>query len=138
LPSSLVNHINGNAIYNLTHPFFNRVLEELEVEASTTANSIPYDYRTSQIIEEVKTGVKASFFPYFEERASSPVSEEFVLWAKQFDLDEIIKEVPAIGNYASTNIVPSYVDAREAVIHGAILRSSWDADKLGVSEPRFF
>jgi hypothetical protein len=60
------------------------------------------------------------------------------LWAKQFDLEEIIKEIPAIGNYASTNIVPSYVDAQEAIIHGAIFRSSWDADELGVSEPRFF
>jgi hypothetical protein len=74
LRSSLVNHLNGNAIYNLTHPFFNRVLAELEFEASTTANSIPYDYRISQIIEEVKTGVKASFFPYFEEKTTSPVS----------------------------------------------------------------
>jgi hypothetical protein len=134
LPSSLVNHINGNAIYNLTHPLFNRLVTQLELESTTIANSIPYDYRISQIVEECQTSVKPSFPLSGSGVDPAPaLSDKFFELSEQFDLDDIIREVPVIGNYASTNMLTSYLDDRETVIHGAKLRSFWDDSKVGVS-----
>ena len=56
VPWSLLNHINGNAFYNLTHPLLQAIVQQLENESGTAANSIPYDYRISQMVEEVQTG----------------------------------------------------------------------------------
>ena len=35
MPTSLKEHINGNAVYNLTHPLFNNLVDELKREANT-------------------------------------------------------------------------------------------------------
>jgi hypothetical protein len=133
LPSSLINHINGNAIYNLTHPLFDRVVTQLELESTTIANSIPYDYRIAQIVEECQTSVKPSFPVSSGADPAPALSEKFFELSEQFDLEDIIKEVPVIGNYASTNMLTAYLDDRETVIHGANLRSLWDDSKVGVS-----
>jgi hypothetical protein len=125
--------MNGNAIYNLSHPVLDRLVTELEEEALTVANSIPYDYRISQIVEEVKTGTKPSFPVYSEDDPTPALSYDFIDWMRTFDLAGIIKETPLIGNYASTNMVPAYFDTREVVVHGASLRSPWDDKQLGVS-----
>jgi hypothetical protein len=49
IPISLLHHTNGNAIYNTSHPLLERLVGQLEVEAPCPYNSIPYDYRMSQM-----------------------------------------------------------------------------------------
>jgi len=49
IPISLLHHTNGNAIYNTSHPLLERMTGQLEVEAPCPYNSIPYDYRMSQM-----------------------------------------------------------------------------------------
>jgi hypothetical protein len=133
MPSSLINHINGNAIYNLTHPMLNGIVARLEIEAPTAANSIPYDYRVSQIVEEIQSGMVPSIQVYSGTMPALKLPTHLVDFGKTFDLEDIFRETQVIGNYASTNVVPEYLDEREAIIHGAALRSSWDECKLGVS-----
>jgi hypothetical protein len=133
MPTSLLNHINGNAIYNLTHPMLQRIVARLEIEAQTSANSIPYDYRVSQIIEEMQTGVMPSIPLYFGIMPALKLPKHLVDFGKTFDLDSTVRETRVIGNYASTNIVQEYFDEEDAIIHGAALRSSWETKNLGVS-----
>eukprot|EP00934_Nitzschia_sp_Nitz4_P003863 Nitzschia sp. Nitz4//scaffold121_size67750//7105//9512//NITZ4_006060-RA/size67750-augustus-gene-0.119-mRNA-1//1//CDS//3329534327//3853//frame0 len=128
LPWSLVNHINGNAVYNLTHPLFLAFVEELEDEADTVANFIPYDYRIAQMIEEVHTGVSPKFG---KDGSNYSLPSRFVEQMSLFDLNHLVRETSAIGNYASTNLVPSYYDDFEVIIHGAKMRSPWEDTQLG-------
>jgi hypothetical protein len=132
LPSALVKHLNGNAIYNLTSPFFGMLVDQLESEAVSVENSVAFDYRISQILEEAKFGTRPSFSPYL--RATYPstnLSEAIKKNANQ--IKAAVRETPVIGNYASTNIVSAYLDSREAIIHGAKLRTAWNKETLGVS-----
>jgi hypothetical protein len=134
MPSSLVSHINGNAIYNLTHPFLHLLVNELESEAKTVANSIPYDYRISQMIEEATTGVAPSFNIYHGTDPFPSKSEKFQSWAKMFALNEVVREVFVLGNYANTNLVRAYLNDREFITHGANMFSEWNDQEIGVSD----
>ena len=49
LPQSLLNNIHGNAVYNVTYPFLNLLTQQLEDEADSNYNTVPYDYRILQI-----------------------------------------------------------------------------------------
>lgn len=42
MPQALLDHINGNAIYNLTNPLFQLILHELKEEAGTEWDAVPY------------------------------------------------------------------------------------------------
>ena len=57
IPISLLHHTNGNAIYNTSHPLLERLVGQLEIEAPCPYNSIPYDYRMSQMWVEGTLGI---------------------------------------------------------------------------------
>ncbi|KAL3942813.1 MAG: hypothetical protein SGBAC_003051 [Bacillariaceae sp.] len=130
LPSSLVNHVNGNAIYNLTNSFFWLLVEQLESEASSVENSVAFDYRLAQILDEAEFGIRPAFSPSF--LSVYPIT--MVSDAIKDNVEEIrasILETPVIGNYASTNMVKTYLSDKEVIIHGAKLRETWDRSELG-------
>lgn len=132
MPASLLNHINGNAIYNLTSPLFGFLVDQLELEADSVENSVPYDHRIAQIILEANGGPIPTFSPYLLAKyPTRQLSKDIKLHAREIEL--AVRETPIIGNYASTNIVKAYINSSEAIIHGAFLRNSWDSAKLGVS-----
>jgi hypothetical protein len=140
LPNSLVNHLNGNAVYNLTHPLLDKLVDQLESERDTTANAIPFDYRISQMIQDVQTGT-APEFPNFPDLDSpilstpSPLSGNFRRWAiaQAYHWDNVIRDVSVIGNYAKTNMIPAFLDKAAFIIHGAKMFDSWKERNLGVS-----
>eukprot|EP00980_Cylindrotheca_fusiformis_P012481 scaffold3070_cov128-Cylindrotheca_fusiformis.AAC.6 len=132
LPVALIHHINGNAIYNLTSPFFDMILEQLESEALFVENSVAFDYRISQILEQAKSGTRPSFPSLLQAIYPSTNLSQAIL----DNVDEItaaVRETPVLGNYAGTNMVPSYLDSREVILHGAKMRTSWDKEIMGVS-----
>jgi hypothetical protein len=133
VPWSLLNHINGNAFYNLTHPLLQAIVQQLENESGTAANSIPYDYRISQMVEEVQTGQEPGFFFAENSTEALRLPDHFVDVMKQYDLEQVIRETPRIGDYASTNILTLQLRPEEVVIHGARIMDSWDNMILGVS-----
>lgn len=132
LPWSLLNHINGNAFYNLSHPVLNTIIEQLEKEADTDANSVPFDYRIAQLVEEVQTGLAPVFFLRNKETEDRALSANFISSMAPFNLNQLIRETPLIGNYASSNVLTSSLNPLEVVIHGARLLQYWDHAKLGV------
>lgn len=103
------------------------------MEAKTVANSIPYDYRISQMIEEATTGVAPSFNPYPGTDPLPSKSEKLQSWSNMFDLNEVVREVSVFGNYANTNMVRAYLDDREFIMHGANMYSEWSDREIGVS-----
>ncbi len=117
MPASLVNHINGNAIYNLTNPLFQKYHAELIKEAGTKFAAVPYDYRISQMIHEGRFGTQPEFpFPWIKhphfggsiELHKKPKLTQF--WKKHGggDLDEQdeaypIKESSVMANFGEGN-----------------------------------
>ena len=127
LPISLVNHINGNAVYNITHPLLEILIQRLEDEANTPFNAIPYDYRISQIMAQAKTGTIPEIPPKImesydgKEWSESVPSIANVLTSVQRYISKApIKQTSLIANYAATNIVTSHI-GREHIIHGAVV-----------------
>ncbi len=108
-------------------------MQQLEDEALSVANAVPFDYRIAQMIEEVQTGVVPVFsFTKLGEK-DQELPENVVSFMMEFDLEREIRETHLIGDYSSTNMVPSQLTSQEVVIHGANMLSSWDTTRLGVS-----
>eukprot|EP00978_Attheya_sp_CCMP212_P036454 scaffold165419_cov54-Attheya_sp.AAC.5 len=105
LPAPLINHINGNAIYNVSSPWMDSIASQLEKESTTDLNAVPYDYRISQIEEESNSWTNLGYW-------------------KMTPRDDI-KETSVIANYASTTLLPSHV-GDEVMTHGAEMYEAWD------------
>ena len=147
-----MNHINGNALYNLTHPLLEELVSKLESEATTMANTVPFDYRISQLLYESETGNKPTFHNYYqnvdisitiggtsnnkdngdgeEEDTSSSLVRS---WSTTYDFDVAIQDIPVIGNYARTNLIEDMIDDNAYIVHGANMLSKWDTTTMGVS-----
>ena len=138
IPLSLLNHINGNAIYNTSHPLLERLVGQLEVEAPCPYNSIPYDYRMSQMITEGALGIVPKLAPKImlnddgENITLSDNTEMFKRWWDAYKDQSPIKETPIIHNYAATNLIPRHLGP-EYVIHGAKLYSPWEPSIVHVT-----
>ena len=113
MPKALLEHINGNAVYNVTHPLTEHYVAELKEEENTYFNAIPYDYRISQMISEGRYGDYSPEFPFPEMRDESgkfsvtlPSKRHlFKLWWSQWGGegdDTPIKESSVIHNWVST------------------------------------
>ena len=138
IPISLLHHTNGNAIYNTSHPLLERLVGQLEVEAPCPYNSIPYDYRMSQMWVEGTLGIVPELAPKImlnEEGENITLSnniEMFKKWADIWDKEDPFKYTPVIHNYAATNLIPRHLGP-EYIIHGAKLYSPWDPTKTEVT-----
>ena len=101
LRSSLRRHITGNGIYNTSHPLLERLTGQLEVEAPCPYNSIPYDYRMSQMWVEGTLGIVPELAPKImlnEEGENITLSDNkamFTRWANS----ESIANVTVLVKY---------------------------------------
>ena len=113
MPKALLEHINGNAVYNVTHPLTEHYVAELKEEELTYFNAIPYDYRISQMISEGRYRNYSPEFPFPEMRDESgkfsvtlPSKRQlFKLWWTQWGGEgdaNPIKESSVIHNWVST------------------------------------
>lgn len=138
IPISLINHINGNGIYNVSHPLLERLVGQLEVEAPCPYNSIPYDYRMSQMVTEGVLGTVPKLSPKImqnEDGQNITLSNNTVMftrWMEAWPLDESFKVTPVIHNYAATNILPRHL-GNEYIIHGAKLYSPWNPTETQIT-----
>ena len=138
IPISLLHHTNGNAIYNTSHPLLERMTGQLEVEAPCPYNSIPYDYRMSQMWVEGTLGIVPKLAPKImlnEESENITLSDNirmFTKWANMWKDENPYKFTKAIHNYASTNLIPRHLGP-EYVIHGAKLYSPWDPARTKIT-----
>lgn len=109
-----MNHINGNAVYNLKHPLMLQILDALNKEKSELGYlKAAYDLRIREVIEEI--------------RGTSP----------RFSNSEVaVKESRVIANYVDRHLSINRIKALESasLIHGAKFYDSWSKDKhFGVS-----
>jgi len=131
IPISLLHHTNGNGIYNTSHPLLERLTGQLEVEAPCPYNSIPYDYRMSQMWVEGTLGIVPQLAPKImlnNEGENITLSDNLAMfskWANEWKHEEPYRFTKAIHNYAATNLIPRHLGP-EYVIHGAKLYSPWD------------
>ena len=138
IPISLLHHTNGNAIYNTSHPLLERLVGQLEVEAPCPYNSIPYDYRMSQMWVEGTLGIVPELAPKImlnEEGNNITLSDNtnmFNKWADIWADETPFKYTPVIHNYAATNLIPRHLGP-EYIIHGAKLYSPWNPTKVDVT-----
>ena len=138
IPISLLHHTNGNGIYNTSHPLLERLTGQLEVEAPCPYNSIPYDYRMSQMWVEGTLGIVPKLAPKImlnEEGEIITLSDNlpmFTKWANRWKDENPYKFTKAIHNYAATNLIPRHLGP-EYVIHGAKLYSPWDPSRTEVT-----
>ena len=138
IPISLLHHTNGNAIYNPSHPLLEMLVGQLEVEAPCPYNSIPYDYRMSQMWVEGTLGIVPELAPKImlnEEGENITLSNNtvmFLKWAEIWGEEDPFKYTPVIHNYAATNLIPRHLGP-EYIIHGAKLYSPWDPTKTEVT-----
>lgn len=128
---SLLNHINGNAVYNITHPLFQRYHKELLKEAGTKFAAVPYDYRISQMVHEGRFGTQPEFpFPWMRHHLSGKRIElhkkpQLVTYWKNHggaDLDEQdaaypIKDSNVMANFGEGNFLQAHVK-NAALVHG--------------------
>jgi hypothetical protein len=126
LPSSLRTHINGNAVYNTSHIVTERLVTVLESEAKTAGNTVPYDLRIAQILEEAKTGHQSSF----HSSTALPSPPSYSNLFSDVKVEQSVRETDLIGNYASTNMVPPYLGS-EIIIHGAKMYQPWNSSTMG-------
>jgi len=138
IPISLLHHTNGNGIYNTSHPLLERLTGQLEVEAPCPYNSIPYDYRMSQMWVEGTLGIVPQLAPKImlnEEGENITLSDNkamFSKWANRWADEEPYRFTKAIHNYAATNLIPRHLGP-EYVIHGAKLYSPWDPARTEIT-----
>ena len=138
MPLALLHHLNGNSVYNTSHPLLDHILRELEEEANTEYNAISYDYRISQMLLEGSTGVPPEF-PYkniFDENGKAIVlapKPKFAVWWQQYSNDNPVQESSVISNIASTSYLQDEVGAKVSIVHGKNVYLPWNEDDYGVS-----
>ena len=125
LPVALLEHKNGNAIYNITHPLTQHYVEELKEEKSTYFNSIAYDYRMSQMIVEGRDGTPPEFpFPEIIDASTGgsvvlpAKTAKFSSWWNQWGGPDAIQESEVIANWAATNYLPLHINDGSPIVHG--------------------
>lgn len=115
-----------------------RLVGQLEVEAPCPYNSIPYDYRMSQMWVEGTLEIVPTLAPRImlnEEGENITLSNNtamFMKWADMYKDEDPFKYTNVIHNYAATNLIPRHLGP-EYIIHGAKLYSPWDPVKTGIT-----
>jgi len=135
LPLSLQHHINGNAVYNTTHPLLKHLLAQLRLEEDTPYHSIPYDYRISQILVEGMLGILPQLPPTIKNKWSSDTgltleknTKKFSDWWEKYGNRLLIRESQVISNYARTNLLLRHTEhIRASLVHGMKQYTSWDS-----------
>ena len=121
-------------MYNLTHPLLRKILSQLREESITPYNTVPYDYRISQILVEGMLGVKpdlpGTLVQNWEQETGMKLkdnSKRFHRWWNEYGSGKPVRESTVIANYASTNLLPHHLEEEKAsLIHGAKHYLPWD------------
>ena len=146
-------------MYNLTHPLLEELVSKLESEATTMANTVPFDYRISQLLYESETGTAPTFHNYYqkvdisiavrgtsnnkdngeeEEEEEDDDMSHVRSWSTKYDFDVAVQDISVIGNYARTNLVEDMIDDNAYIVHGANMLSEWDTTNMGVRSFQIF
>ena len=139
----IINHINGNAVYNISHPLMQLMLGQLEVEADQMYNFIPFDLRMGQMWVEGSLGIVENMLPAMRNlenlvpNVTTPENNTglFQLWWDQYGYvggpdgtGPSMQESRVIKNYAATNMLTKFLGP-ETIIHGAAMFKRWGPER---------
>ena len=145
----LLNHINGNAIYNVSHQLMNLMLGQLEREKDQLYNIIPFDLRMGQMWSEGALGITQNMWPDLGKVPMKNAMEHVVTprnntalfraWWNESGFNggpngtsPTMAESVSIKNYAATNMLPKYLGP-EILIHGAAMFKRWEGNVKPIS-----
>ncbi|KAG7343442.1 hypothetical protein IV203_021387 [Nitzschia inconspicua] len=123
MPLALVEHINGNAIYNVSDKLLDMMLEELEYEQEGPYNAVAYDYRLSQMYFEASKNVSSVFpFPKLLERNKNKQrlvskTSKFQGWWKKLGYDGFFCQSHVIGNFGLNGYFEN-IGSTTTIVHG--------------------
>ncbi|CAJ1431512.1 unnamed protein product [Effrenium voratum] len=105
MPADLLMHINGNAIYNVRHPWLRWLHEQLESEAGTENASVAFDLRMANLTLSAQAGLEpmASAYAELVPEGEEPYRDDSTL----------------IGNFANTLLNSSF-ESGVYVRHGSL------------------
>jgi hypothetical protein len=114
-------HTPGNAVYNVSHPLTNKILTQLELEAGSLHNVIPFDLRIAQMWMEGSKGHYDSVVLTSNRVIEYPESSIglFRSWWSAPDSARAMKDSQVLANYAATPMPSRFIDKEAAIIHGA-------------------
>jgi len=147
LPLALLNHMNGNAVYNLRHPLFHFLLIHLRKEQSRSEahHSIPYDYRISQILLEGFLGEKPDLAPAIVDQwkidnGKTEITNNKKEFRSAWDSFGVyngvasVRESKVIKNFSGCNLLQRHIDESESsLIHGAKVFHGWKETNREIS-----
>eukprot|EP00977_Amphora_coffeiformis_P007065 scaffold1533_cov157-Amphora_coffeaeformis.AAC.6 len=110
LSIALLQHINGNAIYNVSHPLMENIVSELESEAETVYNVV--DEHGKRVVLQ-------------------PKYEKFSGWWEKYSDQEPVKESNVLTNYGPTAHLKADIEPGISIVHGKNMYFSWDSDLHG-------
>ncbi len=95
--------ISGNAIYNLTDPLFELILGQLEKDASTVYNSVPFDLRIGQMLAAAVHGASDSLLPFAlaSQEGSNFNASIFETWWREYGATSPMRQSTVIQNYGN-------------------------------------
>ena len=135
---SLLNHLNGNSVYNVTHPLMRKFLVELQREAGSEFEAVPYDYRISQMVHEGKYGIAPEFpFPWLTKEDGNNVElatkSRYGKWdeLREDVMESPLKESQVLANFAESNYLEEHIselDYTPALVHGLNVFKTWNPD----------
>mmetsp|Transcript_27572 Transcript_27572/g.66274 ORF Transcript_27572/g.66274 Transcript_27572/m.66274 type:complete len:986 (-) Transcript_27572:1744-4701(-) len=141
LPIALLEHLNGNAVYNLTHPYLRLMVKEMQDENDTPLKSVPYDVRMSQIVVEGSMGIPPDLptnrsvgwgsVNVDVDRVVVDTEKSYKLrtwWDNYGAIENPMKETRAIRNMHLNDYLPRHV-RNGIIVHGTREYSSWNPEK---------
>ena len=135
LSTDVLHHINGNGVYNVTDPMLLEMMSELEAEAKTIFNAVPFDLRLSQMMFEGASGKPCPFM--FNSKKHNVIlpdkSAKFVqLWEDHGGSSYgPVKESHVITNRGSHVYMPQDLD-EYILVHGKKIYLPWSRQVNGV------
>ena len=102
VPAPLRRHLNGNAVYNVSHPFLTEMLSRFNEESWRTAKHSSFDVELSEVI-------------FRDNNASMDVAAQVYGY----------KTTPLISNLAATLTLPRDIADTAILVHGAVYLQEW-------------
>jgi hypothetical protein len=138
MPVALVEHINGNAIYNVTDTLLNLMVDELERESDGLFNAVAYDYRLSQLYFEAAMGITSTFpFPELLElemnnEGLEPKMAKLFDWWVKYGYEGFYSRSNIIGNYGLKGVLDDI--GSTSIVHGKQYNPMNPPQKSGANE----
>ena len=137
LSIALRQHFNGNALFNLKHPYVKELVLQLEREENTPLHAIGYDYRIAQIVLEGLDGTQPIVPPQILDNYDGELpnnSEHFRNLFLSYFMNEsgqpTFRETSVVQNHAMSLVSKgNLLDPDVSLVHGGIHLKTWPKQK---------